>query len=98
MNAEAASLQVSGGRWRVAGTLSMDTVESIHVTSAAISMPQDGVIDLAAVDRVDSAGVALVLSWARRATNEGKPLVFAGIPASMRALAKLYGVEELLVA
>jgi len=97
MSAEAASLQVSGGRWQVAGTLSMDTVETVRVASAAIGMPQDGIIDLAAVDRVDSAGVALVLSWARRAAAEGRPLAFAGMPQSMRALATLYGVEELLV-
>ena len=97
MSAEAASLHVSGGRWQVAGTLSMDTVETVRVASAAIGMPQDGIIDLAAVDRVDSAGVALVLSWARRAAAEGRPLVFAGMPQSMRALATLYGVEELLV-
>jgi len=75
----------------------MDTVETVRVASAAIGMPQDGIIDLAAVDRVDSAGVALVLSWARRAAAEGRPLVFAGMPQSMRALATLYGVEELLV-
>ena len=76
----------------------MDSVEAVLVASAAIALPQDGVIDLAAVERVDSAGVALLLAWARRAATERSKLAFSGMPESMRSLATLYGVEELLVA
>jgi len=98
MNSAAASLQMVAGRWQVSGALSMDTVEAVLVASTPIALPQDGIIDLTAVDRVDSAGVALVLAWARRAASEGTKIAFAGIPESMRSLATLYGVEELLVA
>jgi phospholipid transport system transporter-binding protein len=98
MNPAAASLQMVAGRWQVSGALSMDTVEAVLVASTPIALPQDGIIDLTAVDRVDSAGVALVLAWARRAASEGTKIAFAGIPESMRSLATLYGVEELLVA
>jgi phospholipid transport system transporter-binding protein len=98
MNPAAAALQVVTGRWQVSGALSMDTVEAVLVASTSIALPQDGIVDLTAVDRVDSAGVALVLAWARRSANEGSKIAFTGIPESMRSLATLYGVEELLVA
>ena len=98
MNSAAASVQVVAGRWRVSGALSMDTVEAVLAASTSIGLPEDGVVDLTEVDRVDSAGVALLLAWARRAASEGRKIGFAGIPESMRSLARLYGVEELLVA
>ena len=96
MNSAAASLQVIAGRWQVSGALSMDSVEAVLAASAPIALPHDGIVDLTAVDRVDSAGVALLLAWARRAASEGSKIAFAGIPESMRSLATLYGVEELL--
>ena len=47
---------------------------------------------------VDSSAVAVLLALSRRAQEEGKPLVFTEIPAALRALADLYGVEDLLAA
>lgn len=98
MNSATASLQVVEGRWRVSGALSMDTVEAVLAASMSTGLPEDGIVDLTAVDRVDSAGIALLLAWARRAASESRKIAFAGIPESMRSLASLYGVEELLVA
>ena len=98
MNSASASLQVVAGRWRVSGALSMDTVETVLDASTSIGLPEDGIVDLTAVDRVDSAGIALLLAWARRAASEGRKVAFTGIPESMHSLASLYGVEELLVA
>ena len=98
MNSASASLQVVAGRWRVSGALSMDTVEAVLAASTSIGLPEDGIVDLTAVDRVDSAGIALLLAWARRAAKESRKIGFTGIPESMHSLASLYGVEELLVA
>jgi len=98
MSERPTSLQAAGGRWQVAGALSMDTVAAILGTSAALDFPQDGVVDLAAVDRVDSSGVALLLAWTRRAATDDRTLTFVGMPDSLRSLATLYGVEELLAA
>ena len=46
--------------------------------------------------RVDSAGVALMLAWKRRAATEGGKLVFERVPPVVTTLAMLYGVDELL--
>lgn len=52
--------------------------------------------DLAAVERVDSSALSLLMSWRRSAQSSGRPLAFRNIPASMSSLAALYGVSEFL--
>ena len=92
-----AQLDSRGDRWAVSGSLTMDSVPGLLEASTPQALPASGVVDLAGVDRVDSAGVALLLAWKRRAAAEAKPLVFGGVPPSMASLAQLYGVQGLLV-
>jgi phospholipid transport system transporter-binding protein len=93
-----AAFQVEGEHWMTAGSLTMDSVATVLATSTEAALPATGVIDLERVEAVDSAGVALLLAWKRRASVEGKPLTFAHLPPSLASLAQLYGVEELLAA
>jgi len=53
--------------------------------------------DLGSVGAADSSAVALLLAWQRRARKAGQTLVYLNVPASLRKLASLYGVDELLV-
>ena len=96
MTGDQAPLQAVGNRWVLTGPLTMDSAAAVLDASGALALPQAGVVDLERVDRVDSAGVAVVLAWKHRAAAEGKPLVFAGVPRSMTSLAELYGVEDFL--
>jgi phospholipid transport system transporter-binding protein len=92
------AFQVEGERWMPVGSLTMDSVATVLATSAETALPATGVIDLERVEAVDSAAVALLLAWKRRAASEGKPLSFAHLPPSLASLAQLYGVGELLAA
>ena len=92
------AFQVESDRWIATGPLTMDSVATVLAASTETPLPATGVIDLERVEAVDSAGVALLLAWKRRAAAEGKLLSFAHIPASLDSLSLLYGVEELLVA
>jgi phospholipid transport system transporter-binding protein len=92
------AFQVEDERWLPTGALTMDCVATVLAASTEVPLPATGVIDLERVEAVDSAGVALLLSWKRRAAAEGKPLAFAHLPPSLASLAQLYGVEELLAA
>jgi phospholipid transport system transporter-binding protein len=56
----------------------------------------DFAVDLGAVRDVDTAAVALLMEWQRRAQAAGRPLVLSGVPADIGSLAKLYGVAGLL--
>jgi len=86
----------AGERWLLAGALSFDTAASVLESSRKAALPKTGTVDLSRLVGVDSAAVAVVLAWQRRAAAEGVALSFAGTPASLAALADLYGVEELV--
>jgi len=94
--AEPASILTPGARWVLSGALTMDSAAPVLAASRQAALPSSGVIALGGVDRVDSAGVAVLLAWKTRALAEGKPLSFAEVPRSLAALAELYGVVELL--
>jgi phospholipid transport system transporter-binding protein len=86
----------AGDRWMLAGALTVDTAASVLEASRAAALPATGIVSLASVDSVDSAAVAVLLAWRRRAAAEGKDVSFTDVPASLSALAELYGVEVLI--
>jgi phospholipid transport system transporter-binding protein len=55
------------------------------------------VVDLAGVSELDSSALALLLAWLREAKAGGRTLAFANLPASLQTIARLYGVEDLLL-
>jgi phospholipid transport system transporter-binding protein len=64
---------------------------------AAASAASALVIDAGAVQAFDSSAFAVMLEVARKARADGHGgVTVRGAPASMVALAKLYGVDELL--
>jgi phospholipid transport system transporter-binding protein len=90
------AFQADGDRWVPAGPLTMDSVANVLAASVEAELPASGVIDLGQIEAVDSAGVALLLAWERRAAVEGKRITFAHLPPSLASLAHLYGVGEFL--
>jgi len=55
-------------------------------------------VDLGEVSEMDSALLALLLAWLRDANARDQPIAFANLPASLRTIARLYGVDGLLPA
>lgn len=53
----------------------------------------DKIIDLAAVEQVDSSGLAVLLEWQRLCTAAGGKLSLSGVPANLQALADLYDLD-----
>ncbi len=54
------------------------------------------VADASALDRFDSSALAVLLECRREALAAGKRFSARGLPESLRSLASLYGVAELL--
>jgi phospholipid transport system transporter-binding protein len=54
------------------------------------------VLDLAAVERANSAGLALLLEWLEAAGRRGQPLVLANLPQSLDDIARMSNVLDLL--
>lgn len=89
-------LRADDGRWVLAGPLTINNVAAVLAASIGVPLPTTGRVDLKGVDPVDSAGVAVLLEWKRRAAAEGVALAFEDIPPTMASLAELYGVDGLL--
>ena len=84
----------------LAGELTFATIPGVLVQSAEFEartdLPDKLVIDFTGVSGVDSSAVALLLEWRRQALARGKTLVFTNLPANLVALARLYGVADLI--
>lgn len=96
--ADAGFAQGPGGRWTVSGPLTCANAGAAFAAAGAMPLPVAGEIDLGQVGAVDSAVVAVLLALKRRAADEGRSLAFVNVPAAIGALARLYGVEELVAA
>ncbi|MCK7579441.1 MAG: STAS domain-containing protein [Chromatiales bacterium] len=53
-------------------------------------------IDLAQVERADSAGLALMIEWLKRAQVAGCKLRFANIPVQVQTLIRVNGLQAAL--
>ena len=94
------STVAAGEVLRLEGNLSYETIPAVLAETAQFAaradLPQTIRIDFAGVTGVDSAAVALLLEWRRMALARQKVLLFENLPANLLALARLYGVAELI--
>jgi len=56
------------------------------------------VIDCKAMERIDSAGIALLIEWQRQCTNDNKTCRFEGLAKQAQALIEAYRLESLIAA
>lgn len=91
---------VSDKEWLLIGELIFTTVTQVYQQSLeyfqdSVSVPRS--IDLGRITRVDSAGLALIIGWIRLGKKHDIKIHFQNIPAQMTPLAKLCGVDHLLI-
>jgi phospholipid transport system transporter-binding protein len=78
--------------WQLRGELSFDTVSALLANIIQQSTPPQ-VLDLHAVTRIDSAGLALLIELRKQFNT----LIFKNIPPQIHTLAKVSEVENLLL-
>ena len=95
----AAQLQALGkGRFAVIGVLDFATVPTLHQSSAELFSQHDDLsIDLAAVERSDSSGVALLIDWLRQAQQQQQAIRFDNIPEQMQAIIRVADLTAILI-
>ncbi|MDR3054383.1 MAG: STAS domain-containing protein [Zoogloeaceae bacterium] len=54
---------------------------------------KDKIIDLFAVEQVDSSGLAVLLEWQRLCNASGGKLSLANVPENLQALSDLYDLD-----
>jgi len=92
-------LECSDGSLSLSGAISHQTVPELLKQSNKFFDSNDQreiVIDLGQVSRSDSAGVALLIEWMRRAGRRNKTIRFLNIPQQMLEIAKVSGVDKIL--
>lgn len=91
---------VAEGRWSLTGALTFDSVPSLWPQGAQLlSGTTPGMaleVDLAGVERVDSAGLALLVGWQGRAQAAGRVLRYASVPERLLAIARISEAESFL--
>ncbi|NDC09906.1 MAG: STAS domain-containing protein [Oxalobacteraceae bacterium] len=78
-------------------TLTMNEAETVLAEGLQAIAAGDTQIDLGALQHFDSAAIATLLAWQRASSNLGKTLHITQLPQGLGSLAKLYGVEPLLL-
>ena len=91
-------VQHNDGLVEVYGSLQHDTVSSLYERINFNQMTNQNIlIDLSAVESVDSAGLALCLFWISQAQNHIVSIAFRGVPEQMQRLASMNRVEDLFL-
>ena len=91
-------VQHNDGLVEVHGSLQHDTVSSLYDRIKFNQLSDQNVlIDLSAVESVDSAGLALCLSWISQAQSHIVSIEFRGVPEQMRRLASMNRVDDLFL-
>lgn len=82
---------------RVSGTLGFATAAAaLEALRAGLRDGARRKLDLAAVETCDSAGMACLLAVLADARAQQRALVLENVPAGLRTLAQVSGVEQLL--
>ena len=91
-------MNASSSTQTVAGALTFETVPDLYRSSAGwFEGAGELVLDLAQVGRTDSAGLALLIEWLRRAQAANRTLRFANIPAQVQTLIRINGLQDALL-
>jgi len=94
----AAQLKISdSGMVSVVGTLSFENATSLLDESVKVFDGESTLqFDLQAVDKSDSAGLALLVEWMSLATKKGQSVSFVNLPKQMLDIASVSGLNEVL--
>ena len=88
---------VGGGRFELSGDVGFgDAARLLADGDAAFRGEKAVEVDLARVERVDSAGLALLLEWSMSARDAGRKIVYQNVPGSVASLAGMSDVAALL--
>lgn len=85
-----------GRRWIFRGGLTFDDAARVLDAVRDVPLPTSGHVDFAELHAADSAALAVLIALKRRASAERHKLVFDGLPAGVVALARVYGVDDLI--
>ena len=93
----AALVDNGAGSWLLQGELDFESVPALLRHAGARMLGNDRLeVDLKAVTRADSAGLALLVEWLRESETAGNEIVFINVPPQLLSIARVCGLDEIL--
>ena len=92
-------VSVAADRLAIRGALTFATARlasAAGLRAIGASAARSLTVDFAAVTAADSAGLAVCLVWLSTARRDGRELRFLNLPAHIRSLARIRGVDSLI--
>jgi len=89
-------IEQDGNQLRLRGALTIANAAALCAAGKQQFGDGDMVVDLAAVTDVDSTALSLLFEWQREARRRGHGISFRNLPNSLKSLAALYGVADLV--
>ncbi|VAW61038.1 hypothetical protein MNBD_GAMMA09-465 [hydrothermal vent metagenome] len=87
-------LTQDNGRVKLVGQMNFDSVASL-LNSAQISFDNGDIeVDLSEVSRFNSASLALLLEWMKKAEQKGVQIKYHSAPEQLMVIAKAYGIAH----
>lgn len=88
---------LGGGSFEISGEMSFDTAEQILRTSQQAFRKYENVrVDMSAVEKADSAGLALLLEWMSWTRQGIAKIDFVAIPESLLAIAHAAELKDIV--
>jgi phospholipid transport system transporter-binding protein len=88
-------IERAGNELRVSGALTIANAVALCEQGKG-ELSADMVVDLSAVTDVDSTALSVLFEWRRCAKQKNLNVSFRNLPDSMKSLAALYGVADLV--
>ena len=89
-------IERDGNQLRVRGALTIANAAALCEAGKQQFGDSDLIVDLAGVTEVDSTALSLLFEWRRTAQQKNLRISFRNLPESLKSLAALYGVTELV--
>lgn len=91
-----ARIERTDGGALIQGDMTLENASAL--LAAGVSAVKQGTthFDLSGVGAIDSSGLAVLFGWLRAAQAEGRQVTIANPPPSLKSLAEVYGVADLL--
>jgi phospholipid transport system transporter-binding protein len=89
-------IEIAGGSLRVTGPMVIATAAELKAAGMSALAGDATTVDLSQVTDADSSAVAVLLAWVRSAQERQRAISIVNSPESVRSLAALYGVADLL--
>ena len=90
-------IQTAVDTWSISGCLTFETVGRLVAKMPSSAAGTDIQFDLTGLTRVDSAGIALMVEWMRRARVAQYQVHWCEAPEDVPSLIRVMGIGDLMV-